>query len=135
MLGTKNRNIKILGAAWLVPGGIFVALAFIAFLSVVLGNDPAGQAFESGDKWWIVVLALLVLGAIPIVNGLALLRRNPVGRRLLAISSLVLLAPSAVGVVTGIGIPLLLVVVASLWLTLSTGGKKAYESYMARAEG
>ena len=29
MLGTKNRNIKILGAAWLVPGGIFFALAQI----------------------------------------------------------------------------------------------------------
>ena len=135
MSETKNRKFKVLGAAWLGLGGLFLALAFIAFLSVVLGDDSAGQAFESGDNWWIVVLVLLVLGAIPIVNGLALLRRNPVGRRLLAISSLVLLAPSAVGVVTGIGIPFLVVVVASLWLTLSKGGKKAYESYMARAEG
>ena len=135
MRGTKNRNIKILGAAWLVTGAVFLALAIIAFLSVVLGDDPAGQAFESGDKWWIVVLVLLVLGAIPTVNGLALLRRARLGRRLLAISSLALLIPSAVGTTTGIGIPFLVVVVASLWLTLTQGGKEAYESYMARANG
>ena len=29
MRGTKNRNIKILGAAWLVLGGLFLALARI----------------------------------------------------------------------------------------------------------
>ena len=69
------------------------------------------------------------------VNGLALLRRNSMGRRLLAISSLVLLVPSAVGVVTGIGIPFLVFVAASLWLTLTRGGKEAYESYMAREIG
>ncbi len=135
MRGTKNRNIKILGAAWLVPGVIFLALAFVAFLSVVLGDDPAGQAFESGDKWWIVVLVLLLLGAVPIINGLTLLRRNPVGRRFLAISSLVLLIPSAAGVVTGIGIPFLVVVAASVWLTLTRGGKEVYESYMAKEIG
>ena len=104
MRGTKNRNIKILGAAWLVMGAVFLALAIIASLSVVLGDDPAGQTFESGDKWWIVVLVLLVLEAIPTVNRLALLCRSWLGRRLLAISSLVLLIPSAVGAVTGIGI-------------------------------
>ena len=93
MLGTKNRNIKILGAAWLVLGGIFLALALVAFLSVVLGDDPAAQAFEAGDKWWIVVLVLLVLGGIPMVNGLALLRRHPGARLFIAISSLVLLNP------------------------------------------
>ena len=78
---------------------------------------------------------LLVLGAIPTVNGFALLRRHPVARPVLAISSLVLLIPSALGVVTGIGIPLLVVVVASLWLTLTRGGKEALEGYMARAIG
>ena len=51
---TNSRNIKILGAGWLTLGGIFVALAIVAFLSLVIGDDPAGQAFESGDKWWIV---------------------------------------------------------------------------------
>ena len=110
-------------------------LAFIAFVSVVLGDDPASQAFESGDKWWIVVLVLLGIGAILIVPGLALLRRNPVARPVLAISSLILLIPSAVGAVTGIGIPFLVVVVVSLWLTLTTGGKETLESYMARAIG
>ena len=47
---TSNGRIKLLGAAWLGLGGIFLALAFIAFLSVVIGDDPAGQAFEAGDK-------------------------------------------------------------------------------------
>lgn len=132
---THNRKFKILGAGWLVLGGIFLALALIALLSVVIGDDPATQAFEAGDKWWIVVLVLLVLGTIPTFNGLTLLRRNPVGRPILAISSLVLLIPSALLVVTGIGVLLLLVVVPSLWLTLSRGGKKAFESYVARANG
>ena len=124
---TKNRNIKILGAGWLVLGGLFLALALIAFLSVVIGDDPEGQAFEAGDKWWIVVLVLLVVGAIPLVNGLTLLRRNPVARPLIAISSLVLLLPSVPMVLP------LLVVVPSLWLTLSTDGKEALESYTASA--
>jgi len=135
MLGNKNRNIKILGAAWLGMGGILLVLAFIAFLSVVVGEDPAGQAFEAGDKWWIVVLVLLGIGAILMVPGLALLRRNPVARPLIAVFSLVLLVPAAVSVVTGIGAPFLLVVVASLWLTLSRGGKQAIESYLAREDG
>ena len=132
MSDTNSRKFKILGAGWLGLGGLWLALAFVAFLSVILGDDPAAAAFESGDKWWIVVLALLALGAVFSVNGMALLRRNPVGRRLLAVSSSVLLMPSAVGVVTGIGIPLLLVVAPSLWLTMSKGGKDAYESYISR---
>ncbi|MDA1347919.1 MAG: hypothetical protein O3A47_03510 [Chloroflexi bacterium] len=131
----NNRNIKILGAGWLVLGGIFLAIALVAFLSVVIGNDPDGQAFESGDKWWIVVLVLLALGAVPMVNGLALLRRNPVARPLIAISSLVFLIPSAAGAATGVGIPFLLVVLASLWFTSSKNGKKAFESYVARENG
>ena len=69
------------------------------------------------------------------IPGLALWRRNPLARPPLIISSLVLLVPSAVSVVTGTGIPFLLVVVASLWLTLSRGGKEAFESYMARENG
>ena len=129
----SNRNIKILGAGWLGLGGIFLALAFVALLSVLIGDDPETAAFEAGDAWWIVVLVLLGIGAILTVPGLALLRRNPAARRLIAISSLVLLIPSAYGASTGFGIPFLLVVVASLWLTLSRGGKEAYEGYMARA--
>ena len=135
MRGTKNRNIKILGAGWLVLGGIFLALAVMAFLSVVIGDDPATAAFEAGDKWPIVVLVLLGIGAILTIPGLALLRRNPVARPLIAISSLVLLIPSAYGASTGIGVPFLLVVVVNLWLTLSRGGKEALESYTARENG
>ena len=99
---TNNRKFKILGAGWLVLGGLWFALAFMAFVSVVQGDE--GAAFESGDKWWIVVLVLLVLGAIQAVNGLTLLRRNPVARPLIAISSSVLLIPSA-----GLLVPLLVV--------------------------
>ena len=132
---TNNRKFKILGAAWLGLGGIFLALAFLAFLSVVIGDDPAGRAFEAGDKWWIVVLVLLGIGAILMIPGLALLRRNPVARPLITISSLVLLIPSAVLVVTGIGVLFLLVLLPSLWLTLSRSGKEAFKSYMARENG
>ena len=130
-----NRKFRFLGAGWVGWGGFFLAIAFLAFLSVVIGDDPETQAFEAGDKWWIVVLVFLVLGATFSVNGLALLRRNPVARSVLAISSLVFLIPSALLVVTGSGVLLLFVVVPSLWLTLSKGGKEAYESYMARENG
>ena len=140
MSETKHRKFKVLGAGWLGLGGIFLALAFVAFLSVVIGDDPEGQSFEAGDKWWIVVLVLLGIGAILTVPGLALLRRNPVARPLITISSLVILIPSVVGVVaSGDGVAALFLVVPlvvpSLWLTLSSGGKEALESYMARAEG
>ena len=69
------------------------------------------------------------------VNGLTLLRRNRIARPLIAISSLVFLIPSLPLVLTGIGIPVLLILVASLWLTLSTRGKEALESYLARENG
>ena len=126
---TTKRNIRLLGVGWLGFGVLLFALAFIAFLSVVLGDDPATQAFESGDKWWIVVTALLVLGAVPIASGLLLLRRHPAARRLIAITSIVLLVPSI-----GALVPLL-VVAPSLWLTLTGDGKKILESYMARETG
>ena len=102
-LRPRIANSKILGTAWLALGGIFLALALLAFVSVVLGDDPDAQAFEAGDKWWIVVLVLLGVGAILMVPGLALLRRDPVARSLLIISSLVLLIPSAVGAVAAGG--------------------------------
>ena len=124
MLKNKIRNIKILGAAWLVLGGFAFAVALLATAQVII--DP------STEGGWVFVLVLLVLGSIGMVNGLALLRRNPVARPIIAISSLVLLLPSAASAMTGIGVPGLLLVVASLWLTLSTGGKEAFESYMAR---
>ena len=132
---TTNGRIKFLGAGWLGFGAIFLALAFLAFLSVVIGDDPESQAFESGDKWWIVVLVLLGIGTILMIPGLAFLRRNLVARPLIAITSMVLVIPSAASAVTGLGIPFLLVVVASLWLTLSGRGKKALETYMARENG
>ena len=125
---TNNRMFKILGAAWLGLGSLSFAIVFINLFPLVQGKSPSGL-FESGDGWWIVDLVFLVVGAIGMVNGLALLRRNPAGRPLLAISSLVLLLPSA-----GLFVPLL-VVAPSLWLTLSRGGKEALGSYMARENG
>ena len=70
-----------------------------------------------------------MIGAIGMVDGLALLCRNPVARPVLAISSLVLLLPSAAFIVP------LLVVVPSLRLTLSKDGKEAFESYIGRENG
>ena len=119
MPGTNNRNIKILGAAWLGLGGITFAIVLVALFQILFTS----QEVEGGNWGGLVfVLVLLVLGSIQIVNGLALLRRNPVARPLIAISSLVLLLPSVFSVFP------LLVVVPSLWLTLSRGGKKAFES-------
>ena len=108
-------------------GAFFYAVVFINLLPLVQGNTPSGL-FESGDGWWIFDLVVLVIGGIYIVNGLALLRRDPVARPLLAISLLVSL-PSATLLVP------LLVLAPSLWLTLSRGGKEAFESYMARENG
>ena len=125
---TTNRMCKILGAAWLGLGGLSFAVVFINLFPLVQGKTPSGL-FESGDGWWIVDLVFLVVGAIGMVNGLALLRRNPVARPVLAISSLVFLLPSV-----GLVVPLL-VVAPSLWLTMSSGGKEAYERYMARENG
>ena len=132
MRGTSNRNIKILGAAWLVGGGLFFAIALFAIVQVIIDTSAAEDGLLGGV---VFVLVLLVLGATFSVNGLALLRRSPATRPLIAISSLVLLIPSAGGAVTGIGIPAFLMVVASLWLTLSSGGKEALESYMTKANG
>ena len=126
MPGTNNRNIKILGAAWLGLGGITFAIVLVALFQILFTS----QEVEGGNWGGLVfVLVLLVLGSIQIVNGLALLRRNPVARPLIAISSLVLLLPSVFSVFP------LLVVVPSLWLTLSRGGKKAVESYLAIETG
>ena len=124
---SNDRNVKILGAAWLVLGGLAFALVLTSLFPLVQGNTPS--PFEAGDEWPIVVLVFAVVAAIGMVNGLALLRRNPVARPLLAISSWVLLLPSAAFLVP------LLVVVPSLWLTFSRGGKEAFESYLAREDG
>ena len=140
MRGTKNRNIKILGAAWLVGGGIAFAIVVLALFQLAL-NPSATEAEGGLVQGLVFVLALLVLGTIGIVNGLALLRRSPIARPLIAISSLVLLIPSGMGLasVATRGDPTsviaLLVVVASLWLTLSRGGKEALGRYMARESG
>ena len=127
MLGTNNRKIKILGAAWLGLGGLAFAYVLVNLLLLAKGDTPS--ATEVSDGYWVFFLGALVIGAIGMVNGLALLRRNPLARRLLAISSLVLLLPSAALLVP------LLVVLPSLWLTLSPGGKEALESYMVRENG
>ena len=128
MFKTNAGRIKLLGAAWLVEGGVSFVIALIAVAQIIINPSAVEGGFWVGVAF---VLVLLVLGAIFSVNGLALLRRNQAARPLLAISSLVLLIPSAGGVVSGIGIPAFLVVVASLWLTLSKRGKEAFGSYMA----
>ena len=132
MLGTKNRNIKIIGAAWLVLGVVSFAIALFAIAQAIIDPSATEDGFLGGV---IFVVLLFVLGSIGAVNGLVLLRRNPMARPLLAISSLVLLVPSTVGVATGAGIPAFLMVVGSLWLTLSRNGKGAFESYVARENG
>ena len=113
---SNNRKFKVLGVAWLGLGGLGLAYIFISLL--VYGFAP------------VLVLLGLVFGTIGMVNGLVLLRRNPIARPLLAVSSVALLVPSA----ALFGLPLL-VVAPSLWLTMSRGGKKALESYMARENG
>ena len=119
----NNRNFKILGAAWLVLGGLGFALVV---LNLTLDYPPS--ATEGSDGYWVFLILYLVMGAIGLVNGLALLRRIRVARRLVAISSLVLLLPSAAFIVP------LLVVGPSLWLWFG-GGKEAFESYIARDSG
>ena len=74
MLGTTNRKIKILGAGWLVLGGLAFARAFFA-----IAQFPSA----SGD-WVATLVVSLVLGSIHMVSGWALLRRNSLARRLLA---------------------------------------------------
>ena len=125
MPDTNNRKlIKILGAAWLGLGGLGFAYVFINLFPFAQGNAPS--ATEVSDGYWVFVGLGLVMGAIGTVNGLTLLRRNPVARRVLAISSWVLLLPAAAFFVP------LLVVLPSLWLALSRDGKEAFESYMSR---
>ena len=90
---TKNRNIKILGAAWLSLGGLALAYAFVSLFPLAQGNAPSATSVSEG--YWVFVALGLVIGAIGTVNGLALFRRNPVARLVIAISSLVLFLPSA----------------------------------------
>ena len=71
----------------------------------------------------------LVIGTIGLTSGLALLRRHREARAILVISSLLLALPS-----TGLVVPLL-VVVPSLWLTFSRGGKETLGSFIARENG
>ena len=123
---TKNRNFKVLGAAWLGLGGLGIGYAFISLFPLAQGNTPSATAVAEG--YWVFNLLGLVMGAIGMVNGLALLRRYPVAR-LLAIWSSVLFLPLA-----GLIVPLL-VIGPSLWLMLSKDGKEAFDSYMARENG
>ena len=121
---TNNRNLKILGATWLGIGALAFVYAFVSLFSLAQGNAPT--ATEVSDGYWVFVALGLVIGAMGVVNGTALLRRNRIARPALVVSSLVLILPSL-----GLLVPLL-VVVPSLWLTLSKGGKEALEGYMAK---
>jgi hypothetical protein len=126
MSETNDRRFKILGAAWLGLGSLSFAFVFSQLFPLAQGNAPS--ATEVADGYWVFVVLGLVIGAIGTANGLALLRRIPVARRLLTISSFVLL-PSA-----GLVVPLL-VIAPSLWLTLSRDGKEAFEGYVSRENG
>ena len=127
MPATNNRKFRILGAAWIVLGGLIFAFILVSLFPLVQGDTPS--PFEAGDEWWIVLLVFAAVGAILTANGLTLLRRNPIARPFLVISSLVLLLPSAALVVP------LLVLVPSLWFTLSRGGREELDSYMAGENG
>ena len=120
---TYDRKIKILGAAWLVLGVLAFVFAIVTLFPLALGDTPTET--EVSDGYWVFAALGLVIGAIGMVNGSALLRRNPVARPIILGSSILLL-PSA-----GLVLPLL-IVAPSLWLTLSGDGKEALESYMAR---
>ena len=124
---TNNRNIKILGAAWLILGGLGLVYVLVNLFSLVQGNSPSDT--EVSDGYWVFFVGAIVIGAIGMVNGLALLSRILVARPVLVISSLVLLLPSTAWLVP------LLVVAPSLWPGLSSGGKEAFESYVAREKG
>ena len=126
MPDTYNGKIKILGAGWLVLGGLALVFAIVTLFPLALGDAPT--ATEVSDGYWVFAALGLVIGAIGTVNGSALLRRNPVARPILLGSSILLL-PSA-----GLVFPLL-VVAPSLWLTLSEGGKVAFASYLAKENG
>lgn len=123
---TNNRNIRILGAAWLALGGLALVYVIINLFSLAQGNAPS--ATEVSDGYWVFFVGALVIGIAGMANGFSLLLRNPVARPLLAVSSLLLL-PTAFAIVP------LLVVAPSLWLALSGDGKKALESYIAREGG
>ena len=127
MTQNNNRKFKILGAAWLGLGGLCFTVVVINLLPLFNDNTPSGL-FESGDGWWIVDLVIIVVGAIGMFNGLAIMRRIPVARPVLAISSLLLL-PSVSFMVP------VLVLAPSLWLTFTGEGKEALESYLARENG
>ena len=109
MPDSNNRKIRWLGAAWLGLGGLGFAFVIINGFPLAQGDTPS--ATEVSDGYWVFMLLGLVIGAVGMVNGSALLRRYRVARRLLTISSLVLLLPSTAFIVP------LLVVVPSLWLT------------------
>ena len=123
---TYDRKIKILGAAWLVLGGLAFVFAIVTLFPLALGDTPTET--EVSDGYWVFAALGLVIGAIGTINGSALLRRTPIARAII-IGSSILLLPSATFVLP------LLVVAPSLWLTLSKDGKEALESYMAGENG
>ena len=64
MSGTKNRNIKILGAGWLALGGIFLAIAPFAIGQFII--DPSAAEAEEGLVGGLgFVLVLVVVGSTP----------------------------------------------------------------------
>ena len=86
MPNSNNGKIKLLGAAWLVSGGLSFVFVSIAIFPLALGDAPSET--EVADGYWVFILLGLVMAAVGTVNGSALLRRYRVARPLLAVSSL-----------------------------------------------
>ena len=140
MRGTNNRNIRVLGGAWLVLGVVAFARALLGIAEQII--DPSGAA-----DWVDHSLGMAFLGSVHLATGGVLLRRVPKTRPILAISSFVLLIWYVLGAtnppeydgagrISAIGsVPPLLVLGISLWFTSWGRGKQALERYMAKANG
>ena len=127
MSENSNRRIKILGAGWLGLGYLSMAFVFITLFPLTQGN--VSSETEVSDGYWVFIVMGLVMGTIGLASGLALLRRHREARAILVISSLLLALPSTILVFP------LLVVVPSLWLTFSRGGKETLGNFIARENG
>ena len=48
MLGNSDRNIKILGAAWLALGGLAFAIALVGIAQLIVDPSEAEDGFWGG---------------------------------------------------------------------------------------
>jgi len=119
---------QIVGVGWLVIGGLFFLWALIGlyFWAIFGGFYPVTVFF--------ILSAIVSIGSIQVFNGCALLRRRLVARKPVIVMSSVLLIPSVALIAAfGIGLFPSSLVLASLWLMLSSRGKQAFRAYSRRA--